>query len=240
MNSDRNEHPAIDIVDGYFHAGLDKYLPFEAIAAAHEQFGVAGGVAVQHLDAPGNDYLLEHVRASAGAYKAVLMTDFTSPAAAGELAAMAAAPEVIGLRIVCEAGNGWPDQVQSARAHGLCPFLLFRGGIGSAGADLVAVVRAGDVRVVLTHAVRATLALDDSVLDALAESQALALFTPTPIAAAPGSHSFRLLERFGTDRVIWGSDYPHAEAIDLDWLKADVDQAEIVAKAGANARRWWW
>ena len=242
MTAEKKEHSPLDIVDGYFHTGLDKYLPFDEIRAAHEQFGIAGGVAVQHLGAPGNDHILEHTRKSAGAYKAVLMTDFTSPSVAGELAAMAAAPEVTGLRIVCEAGNGWPAHAELVRAHGLVPWLFFYpGNIAAAGsADLVAFARASDSRILITHAVRATIGLDDPVLDALAANEHLVLMTTTPIAEAPGSHSARVLDRFGADRVIWGSNYPNSPAVNLDWLDADVDRAEIAAKAGANARRWWW
>ena len=248
MNSDQDTQSPLDIVDGYFHTGIDKYLPFDQIRAAHQQHGIVGGIAVQHVGAPNNDHILEEVRKSEGAYRAVLMTDFTSPTVEKEMAAIAAAPGAIGVRIICDAGNGWPGHAELVRSHGLCPWLFFYHGtitkpgtIARTGiADVLAYLRSNHDRTVITHAVRAADGLGDSDLDALAANEHVVLMTTTPIAEEPGSLTARVLDRFGNDRVIWGSNYPNSPAIDLDWLNADVDHAETVAKAGANARRWWW
>lgn len=112
----------------------------------------------------------------------------------------------------------------------------------------------GNLRVVIDHVGRLDLDRDraeDLLALAVYQGCAVKLSALSTVSAEPWPHPdlapvlSRLLDAFGPDRLMWGSDFPYlgdgthiASATALRELLADASPSELAALFGGTARRW--
>jgi len=246
------------IIDAYTHCGLSKYTPIEDVRATMEAAGVERAVLAQHLGEFDNRYLADVVAADPEHLAGVCMVDHASPASSGDLRACRDAG-FKGVRYPSDVLKDAPHLFDEAAALGLILVLYLPDGIAGVVEDLGKFLkRCPSARVVLTHLANPDLSVDPK-LEAcrrqleLAEFEgvfvqvsAMKMFSDYPHEVLYGLVG-DVAERFGTSRVLWGSNYPVVGDVedyrrDLQMLldgKLPVPKEAIPAIAGGNAGRLW-
>jgi len=245
-------------VDGYAHCGLDKYLPVEALDGALRASDVSAAVLCQHLGQFDNGYIAALIRARPERFAGVALLDHRDPAWDRALAVVAE-QGFRGVRVTAEALRERPGLAAAVADGGLIAVVYAPEGIapllgplrdlagGHPAAPLV-ISHLGGPRVEGSR-----LAAGEEIL-ALAEHanvnvllSGLHMFCPFPYAALDGLIR-EVLEAFGADRVLWGSNFPvcgvGAEAYgqELGLLREGrwgMDRAAAAAITDTTARRLW-
>ena len=218
------------VVDSYLHCGLTKYLPWEDVVAAHAGAGITAGVMVQHLGEFDNDYLVASAIKGAPWYRSVVLVDQSSPAWRRQLAALASEPEVVGVRVRVDSQTKWGEVVLEADRLHLHAVLYFpEGGANYASAVSDIAVACPATTFVLTHlGAPRFLQEGDSEVERLADNSnvilqlsGLGLWSMPPyLETVPCVR--RLLDAFGIDRCVWGSNFPiHSATSELAYARTD-------------------
>jgi predicted TIM-barrel fold metal-dependent hydrolase len=184
-------------------------------------------------------YTLEAARLDPGRFRAVVAVDMSAPDPAGNLEALVG-PTVSGVRLLSigRGDTGWHQDPRSnrvwraARRSGLSVIVMGRE--DQLAAFRPAITSEPAVVTVIDHCalpeLRAGVIPDSSPLFDLAELPNVWVKVSTPLlltAAGQGSPARlveQLVERFGTGRVVWGSDFPQT---------AEPDYAGKLALAAA-------
>lgn len=261
-------HIGGEIVDTHVHASPIWYEPVETLLAQLERNGVARAVLIQQGGQFDNRYLLACVARYPDRLSAVVLVDTQQPDA-GETLARWAEQGAIGVRLRAEERSPGDDPLaiwRQAAALGLTISC-----IGDA-ADLAdpgfqAVVEAvAAVPLVIEHmghmarpgGVSATAAQQEAILALAAYPHCMMKFhglgeicaRPMPFREFPFDRTNtdlfdRALGAFGTQRLMWGSDFPPVSGREgytnaLHWPLAHFAQqpdADLAALFGGNARR---
>ncbi|MGA7417101.1 MAG: amidohydrolase family protein [Acidimicrobiales bacterium] len=233
----------------------------EAVLGTLTGAGVTQMVAVQAVGAYDDDnrYVLDAADEHPESVRAVVVVDPDAPAAGAAVTELAARPGVAGVRYMAvRPGANWvgteraDEAFESAARSGLTVVLT----VFSAQIPLLRPVmdRFPEVPTVLDHCAFPTLegsviGRDEPLLGLTALPQVAVKVTShnlAPLAETGGSRPLveQLVDCFGADRILWGSDYPqtaHESYADLVELArsalGDLAPAEQAAVLGDNARR---
>jgi L-fuconolactonase len=246
------------IIDGYTHCGQDKFLPVESVLACMRGNGVARAVLCQHLGQTDNHYIASCVRDDPGTFAGVALLDSTHPDWAAALAQLVDESVLRGVRMTADMALGNREFAYTALDLGLNVLLYAPDGIDEL-IDVVLQAPSGATsgRLVITHLGSPTfeeehLTRGHRLLDCAAADRAmvtlsgLAMYAPYPHAAAR-SFVRDAVSAFGSDRVMWGSNYPvvgsdtdYARDLGLllenDW---GLPEETIPGIAGGNAEAVW-
>lgn len=249
-----------EVVDGYIHCGLSKYEPVEVVRDVMLDAEVDRAVLVQHLGEFDNSYLAGVISADPRTFAGVCMVDEKSERAEADLEALAAEGIFRGIRIPGWTIRAAPKLVGRAADLGFVVMFYGREGTAEYLDELRTLIEPRpDCRLVLTHLANpprpeeSAYARHEQVL-ALAEHpgvffQLSGMGMRTPYPHVPYYPLIeRAVEAFGTERLIWGSNYPPigaAEDVAKDvhlLLDGDlpVPADAVPAVAGGNALRLWW
>jgi L-fuconolactonase len=245
-------------VDGYAHCGLDKYLPVAALDAAMRASDVSAAVLCQHLGQFDNGYIAALIRERPERFAGVALLDHRGPAWDRELAAVAE-QGFRGVRFTADVLRERPGLVAAVADGGLISVVYAAEGIapiigplrelagGHPGAPLV-ISHLGGPRVEGRRLVAGeeilTLAEHANVNVLLS---GLHMFCPFPYAALDGLIG-GVLDAFGADRILWGSNFPVCGERADDYGREvgllregrwGVDHAAAAAIADTTARRLW-
>jgi predicted TIM-barrel fold metal-dependent hydrolase len=238
-----------DVVDAYLHCGQSHYEPWETVLAVHRQHGVRGGVMVQHLAEPDPSYLLECSRSMPSEYRAVALLGGASWRE--DLDRLAQEPTFAGFRV--DASD--PRLPAMAAAVGvfdrpLSAVLLMHDGPSAAVGPLSDVASAFPaVTLFIPHFGAAPLTASTvGAFERLASRPNIVV----GISGLSIRHTFpytetvdavrRLLDAFGPNRVMWGSNYSYDADLgrDLDYARSDpwgIGQERVRLLLHDNARR---
>ncbi len=245
------------VVDAYTHCGLRKYEPIERVQACMESAGVRRAVLVQHLGEFDNSYLAGIATRHPDRFAAIGMIDSTDDSAEEELYKLARSSCVRGIRFPADSIVQQPRLWDVAADLGLIVMIYAAGGLCDTADD---VGRWLDhwprARAVITHLGNPR--LDDApdfesqrCVMHLArhpgvyyQVSGMKMFCPYPHEVLYPLIA-RAVEAFGTDRLLWGSNYPvvgdsGAYQSDLDLLQSGtlpIPAEAIRAVAGGNAIR---
>jgi predicted TIM-barrel fold metal-dependent hydrolase len=199
----------------------------ERLLATFDENGVSHGVVVQpSVYGADHRYLLHALAAARDRLAGIALAEPDDPRGLDVLAQVAAEPAIRGIRVpLIRAPAGWLETVgetiwRTARgtACAVCAF--------AAPEQLRELVpwleRFGDVPVVVDHLARLDLAPDGGRTDALAALTDLARYDNVSVKVSALAALSRaefphrdvwpevaaVLDAFGADRVLWGSDYP--------------------------------
>jgi predicted TIM-barrel fold metal-dependent hydrolase len=207
------------VIDGYTHCGQDKFLPVEAVLACMRSAGVAKAVLCQHLGQTDNHYITSCVRHDPSTFAGVALLDSARSDWAVALAELVDESVLRGVRMTADMALGNREFAYSALDLGLNLVLYAPDGIDDV-VDLVlrAPSHATSGHLIITHLGSPT--FDDEhltrgrrLLDCAAADRTmvtlsgLTMYTPYPHAAAR-SFVRDIVSTFGSDRVMWGSNYP--------------------------------
>jgi L-fuconolactonase len=228
----------------------------DALLSTFDQAGVAGGVVVQpSVHGSDHAYLLGALDGAEGRLAGVALAEPEDAAWLDVLESLASRPRIRGVRVpLIRAPDGWLDDVgepifELARDSGwvVGPFLQ----PGQLAGLRPLLERFGTVPVVIDHLARIDV-LGDRRAEGLAELCTLADFpqvavkaSALPALAAELDEIRTVLEAFGPERVLWGSDYPptlqqgpYADGLETARLALDGAPRETVdAVLGGNAAR---
>jgi L-fuconolactonase len=239
---------------------------WEAVSRPH---GVVGGVLVQAAPTEAETaFLLEQAQAHASVLGVVGSTDWLAPDAPRRVEALARQPRLVGLRPMLQDMPD-PDWILQPA---LAPVLDAMAACGLAFDALVKPVhlprvrrlvdRHPGLRIVVDHGAKPDIAAGQwqpwaAEMAALARETAVCcklsgLLTeagPAPRPEAARRWARHLLDSFGAERVIWGSDWPvlelaHTYATWWAEVQALLDEAALAPAArsavlGGNARRFY-
>jgi L-fuconolactonase len=233
---------------------------FEAVAMP---LGVTRTVLVQSQeDARDTEWLLEIADAAAAVAAVVGWTDLAAPDAAEDVAALAARPKLKGLRpMVQDRAPGWYDDpalepgLNAMAEHGLRLDALVRVP-HLAALDRLA-RRMPGLPIVIDHAAKPQIGAHDgfaewqSAIAPLSERANMfcklsGVLTECGEAPAEAVEPYlrAILDLFGAERVMWGSDWPVLELVSTyaDWLdlaRANVPDTAHEAVFGGTAARFY-
>ena len=207
------------VIDGYSHCGISKYVPVEDVLETMRAAGVARAVLCQHLGEYDNGYLESVVAEYPDTFRAVCLVDPGSGDWRGALHSAHASRGFRGLRVVAATLLENPALCAEAVALGLTLVVWAEHGV----TDMVAPLRAlcadhPDGRIVITHL--GAPRVENGAIVAGWELLALA-DEPGVFVTLSGQSMFcdypynevnelvvRVIDAFGTGRVMWGSNYP--------------------------------
>ena len=207
------------MIDAYAHCGSSKYEPVESLAATMALAGVERAVLCQHLGEYDNSYIEEVVRARPSTYAAVAMIDPADSQWPLALDRISSSESVRGIRLTSEMLVANPAVAWAAVRAQMVVVLYAPDGLGQVKeiiADLAA--SAPTAKLVITHlgcpvvrhgrTVTGWDVLDLAVVPGLLLTlSGMGMFCDYPYdALKPLIHA--ILQSFGTDRVMWGSNYP--------------------------------
>jgi L-fuconolactonase len=249
----------MDLIDGYTHCGLSKYEPVERVEEVMAAAGVSRAVLVQHLGEFDNSYLGRIAGARPDRFAAVCLVDHEPANCIETLRRRVEADSFAGIRLTSEALVARPALAEAAAELGLILVLYAPYSVGPIAQPLERLLdRRPDARLVISH-----LGHPDP-----AESPRFARWGDTlRLAAHPGVYLQlsgmkmfcpwpheplyplieQAVERFGPDRLYWGSNFPVVGGTD-DYLhdlsllldgRLPIAAEAIPAVAGGNARRLW-
>ncbi|HWB13146.1 MAG TPA: amidohydrolase family protein [Pirellulales bacterium] len=249
----------MDLIDGYTHCGLSKYEPVERVDEVMAAAGVSRAVLVQHLGEFDNSYLGRVAATRPERFAAVCLVDHQPADCVATLRRWVESGCFKGIRLTSEAIAARPQLADAAVEFGLTLMLYVPGGIAPVADALERLLnRHPEARLVLSH-----LAQPDP-----AESPRFAKWGDTlRLAAHPGVYLQlsgmkmfcpwpheplypligQAVERFGTARLYWGSNFPVVGKTD-DYLndlsllldgRLPIAAEDIPAVAGGNAKRLW-
>lgn len=245
------------IVDGYCHCGISRYRPIEDVVEAMAGSGVDAAVLVQHLGEFDNGYLEAVVSERPDRFVAVGLVDERSPESWEALEAMAGG-RIRGIRLTEAALAGSFPLCARAVSLGLTALLDLPSGVGAMRSEVERLADAAAGRpIVISHfgypeledgeLVRGREILELAAVQSvhvLASGFGMFCEYPYPPMVAL---AVEVVERFGADRVMWGSNFP--ESVDATTYRRDLDlltgvdalaqSQPAAALAGATARRVW-
>lgn len=245
------------IVDAYCHCGLSRYRPIADVDAAMDGGGVERAVLVQHLGEFDNGYLAAIVRDRPDRFVAVGLIDERAADRQQGLEALARGG-LAGVRLTEVALSTAFDLCVHAAKLGLVLLLDLPSGVGSMRAEVERLAaRANGRPLVISHLGYPALAGDrlqrGREILALADVPEVHVlvsgfgqfggFPHAPLVALTGE----VVERFGAERLMWGSNFP--ESVDASTYRSELDLLTdsdafgapgfAAALAGATASRVW-
>jgi L-fuconolactonase len=211
------------LIDGYCHCGTSKYLPVEDVRVALERAGVERAVLCQHLGEFDNRYLASVLRRHQGQFQLVGLVDADAANRRESIRALAR-EGFAGLRIPRETMLERLDTCREAIAEGLILVLDTSQGIAECLPAVSALVESGTNGLVIAHLGYPTMEAGQVVdggrlleLSGAPDTYVLlsgqSMWCPAPYEALYG-FAAEVIEAFGTDRVIWGSNYPVCGHVD--------------------------
>jgi L-fuconolactonase len=233
-----------------------------ALLANMDAHGVAAALAVQAVGvyAYDNAYLLHEVSSESGTVAGVVAVDMDADGPAEEIARMSSLPGVAGVRLFAVSpGSSWihsgkADEAFDAAARADLPVVLtaFEHQLPPL---LPSIARYTTLRIAVDHCAFPTLegtriSNASPLLELVGArnvtmkiSSHVLLHLPSP--EAPPALVDDLVSRFGTGRVMWGSDWPQTPLADygahLELAQravANLTEGEQSGLMGANAEAW--
>ena len=246
------------MIDGYSHCGISKYLPVEDVLETMQVAGVERAVLCQHLGEYDNSYLESVVAEHPDLFRAVCLVDPAGPEWRRALRGVTVEGRFEGLRVVAATFHDNPALCAEALALRLTLVVWAEHGV----ADVVAAIRRlhtdhPDGRIVITHL--GAPRVENDIVVAGWELLELAA-QPGVFVTLSGQSMFceypygeldefvvRVIDAFGPDRVMWGSNYPvcgdsEAYRRDLALLTSGswgLGPDEVGQIAGETAARLW-
>lgn len=247
------------IIDAYTHCGLEKFRPLPDVAAAMATGGVTRAVLAQHLGQYDNTYIRTCVADDPDRYAGVGMID---PAQPGFLAALTALVDdgiLRGVRMTAAMVADHPDHAAAVLTHGrhlvlYCPEGV--AGITSTLRDLAGLAEPGTY-IVICHLGSPTvtdgqLSRGADIFELADAGQVLVTLSGAGMACPHPHeplqpHVRAIVERFGPERIMWGSNFPVCGEVadycaDLHLLTADgwgLGAKALPAILGGTAERVW-
>lgn len=233
----------------------------DALVGTLASAGVHQGIVVQAVGLYGfdNRYLVDVVRAHQERLRAVVAVDVGDPGFLGAIASAGQTPAVVGARLFAlRSARSWvgaPQAAQAVRACGKAGLTVVLTALGTQlDALRPALASCPDTAVVVDHCGFPTLRSGRIVADdpmwSLAELTNVSLKVTTHLLASAGPEHHpamvmgQLVQRFGAQRVLWGSDHPQSALRSYgDHLRlahravARLVPEEQAAVLGANAAR---
>jgi L-fuconolactonase len=246
-------------IDAYAHCGREKYLPVEVLASVMRESGVERAVLCQHLEQFDNSYLASLLRAEPGRFAGAALVDHRAPGWEGALADVRRLG-FRGIRVTSEALQENPGLSQAAAAAGLHLVLYAPEGIAAVVGPVRELSSAyPQAGFVVSHL--GNPAVEDGELRRGRELLTLAdlpnvyvllsglgMFCAYPYAPLDALVT-DVIEAFGPERVMWGSNFPVGGEAASDYLAElrivvsrerwgiDVDAAAAISDT--TARRLW-
>lgn len=224
----------IEVVDGYCHCGLSKYRPVEDVRRVMSRFGVARTVLVQHMGEYDNSYIEQIVANEPNRFAGVLLVDVEGAPVIERLSYWAGKNVFRGIRLLAHTLRTHRNIWEQAAKSGL-NIVVFDQPTIAPYADLLADFASEhpNTAVILSH-----LGMPD--LHDRAHSQnhqhILSLAKqPSTFMQISGFHSFAkypydellpliksLLDAFGANRLLYGSNYPAMEDESIYGLELEL------------------
>jgi hypothetical protein len=246
------------IVDAYCHCGISRYRPIEDVDVAMARAGVERAVLVQHLGELDNGYLESIAVARPDRFVAVGLFDYAHSDWSGMLDGIVAAGRLRGLRLTEEALSANFDFCGRAVKLGLVALLDLPSGVGrwvgtverladAAGGRPIVISHLGYPEIDAGRLVAGREILELADLGTVhVHASGFGMWCEQPFAA-PAALAGEVVERFGAERVMWGSNFP--ESVDTETYRRELDvllhlpalaSAEDAAGvSGETARRVW-
>jgi L-fuconolactonase len=244
-------------VDAYAHCGREKYLPVESLEAVMDAADVSCAVLCQHLGQFDNSYIAAQLERRPERFAGVALVDHTRTDLRDQVAGIAA-QGFRGLRLTASALGESPELAGLAASHGLVQLIYAPEGVGPIVTSLLERAREQpQVPIIVSHLGNPTVTdrgtRSDEVLlladapNVFVQLSGLGMFCPFPYTQLDGLIT-RVIDAFGPDRVIWGSNYPVCgEGVadyrrDLDLMATGrwgIDRASANAMRDTTARRIW-
>lgn len=242
------------VIDGWAHCGIRRFRPIEEVLSFLEAVGIDQAVIVQPLRDDDNEYLLEVAAAHRDRVRCIGVVAADSPNRAATLDRLAVAGAA-GVRITSSDLIANPKFAAEAAAAGLVVAIHAPDGVATL-APMAGLLGSLETRVVVAHLGMPTVV--DGRLDRGSEItmlagapnvhvllSGLALATPYPYGPLVGLVR-EVVGAFGPDRILWGSNYPLAEAPeavrDLALITSStfgLTMDDISAITATTARRLW-
>ena len=209
-----------DVVDAYCHCGLTKYRPIGDVKRVMERFDVSRKVLVQHLGEYDNTYIQNIVAVEPGRFAGVLLVDVDDPTAGDQLDCWAASNAFRGIRLLARSLATHPGIWEQAAGLGLVFVIYDEPTLASYAEQLdTFAVQHPATPLVLSH-----LGMPDRVeapgFPSHGKIMSLAA-RPNVFVQISGMHMFakppydelvpliaQLVECFGPNRLVYGSNYP--------------------------------
>lgn len=246
-------------VDAYAHCGREKYLPVEALEAVMSEGGVECAVLCQHLGQFDNSYIASQLASRPGRFAGVALVDHRAESW-GESIAEVGRLGFRGLRITSDALRERPMLPREAASAGLTQVLYAPEGVGAIAESLRALAPAHpQAAFVVSHlgnpAVEDGVLRDGDEILQLADLpnvnvllSGLAMFCPFPYTPLDRLVT-EVVEAFGPERVMWGSNFPVGGDAAPDYLRElhlvrsagrwGIDTEAAAAISDTTARRLW-
>jgi predicted TIM-barrel fold metal-dependent hydrolase len=210
----------MEFIDAYAHCGISKYKPLPELERAMKQAGVNRAVLVQHLGEFDNTYIQEVVTRNPEKFAGVCLVDHTKDTACNELGRWADTGRFCGVRLLLES-------LESNRALWL-EALNFRlnivvfdpeGVAGRLGLLLDFLKENPEAVVILSHMGIPNTKKDPELIryrtifglsqysNVYFQISGMKMFSPYPYEDLWPAIN-QALESFGTDRIMWGGNYP--------------------------------
>jgi len=254
-----NTARTIRVIDVYAHCGQSKYHPLPDLEQAMACAGVEQAVLVQHLGEYDNGYIGECVASRPDRFAGVCLVDHTLPTACNDLGRWAATGSFRGVRLLMEILETNRELWQAATTLRLNLLVFDPAGI---------VPRLGLLAEFLDEHPAATVILSHLGMPDAADdpgfARQAAIFElsryPHVYFQISGMHMFclypyapmmplisRALATFGSDRVLWGSNYPvlggnEEYTREADLLRSGqlpIDRGALPAVAATTAEQVW-
>lgn len=211
------------MIDAYAHCGINKFLPVEDVRSVMDDAGVERAVLCQHLGEYDNSYLERVVLAQPERFAAVALVNGQAFGWREAVRAIARTGAFRGLRVVDDVLLANPDLVVEAAALGLATVVYAPEGIQRVLLPLRRLLEAHpDALVEITHLGNPR--VEDGELVSGLKLLELAS-EPRVVVTLSGLSMFceypygpldelvvRAIDTFGSERVLWGSNYPVAGA----------------------------
>jgi len=249
----------MEIIDAYTHCGKSKYEPFERVRSVMSSAGVSRAVLVQHMGEFDNSYIGSCIEAEPERFAGVLLVDHRDANVRENLERWTVTKHFQGIRLTLDSVSTNPELFVTAGDLGLVIVLYTPNGFHQRLADLKTQMESAPfTRLVITHLGNPR--VDGTTLD----DSAREIFELTRFANVylqlsgmkmfcPYQHEplypliSEAVEKFGVDRIIWGSNYPVVGSPedyqnDLRLLldgHLPIPNDAIPKVVGENARRLW-
>jgi L-fuconolactonase len=209
-----------EIVDGYCHCGLSKYLPIDAVRRVMSSHRVARAVLVQHLGEYDNGYIEGIVREDPALFAGVFLIDLQNEAVAEHLNYWTNRGVFRGIRLIARTLATHPTVWQRAAALGL-NIIVYDEPTIAPYANLLASFAAEnpETRLVLSHfgmpdlreapyyrSYRPILSLGEWK-NVFVQISGMHMFANPPYREFVPLGE-QLVETFGVRRLVYGSNYP--------------------------------
>ena len=207
------------IVDGYCHCGISKYQPVETVLSVMTRSGVDHAVLCQHLGEYDNGYLADVVTIHPEKFAAVCLVNPAESDSVGRLRHWHSTGQFRGIRLLAEWMEPYFQLWKEAVQLGLRLVLYAPNGI----AEVVPTVRrllreCPDGRIIVSHLGNPKLMPGelvagseifqlDQVPGVFVLISGLSMFCTFPYSELR-QFTAEVIRRFGSDRLMWGSNFP--------------------------------